>query len=1167
MKTKILYIFICLMALCLITSCKKSCNKQEEENNSNEDTPSALNYEDIFLYEYDFDTSTYLIKGIKSQYENLTSYEVPTSYNGVPVEFKYNYEYYTKAKGYFITEYKDGKYLGNEENPYLVLMDTIRNNVETFTIHESTKIIGSSSFEYCYNLSSITFSNNIEYIDKCAFNSSLTNITIPNEWIELWDSGYTEKGNQILSNLIEELADLYLHNGIQINGVKFTKEEGRLYFGTIKNPYYCLVYNLNEEITQVNINEETVIIFHLSLYDEINIKTFTIPSKVEYIEMLDCSNDIEKIYIPSSVKKISSKAFKYLSSEIIIDDDNEWYKSTDGAVYSKDGKKLLHYLEYNENETLYLSDTIEEIYPAAFKSKDDIRTNIKKIIIPNSVKQIGEYALNRCEFLESINIPDGVKILNMLFDYDNNIKNLELGKGISQLNSCYLASNAKIYYNGTLEDFCHIYFENSIFPPNSDFEFYYKDTKDEYVLAESIDLELPKDITYIYYGQFTSWNFLKSINLHSNVTNVEELAFYNCPNLIYNVYENANYLGIGTNKYAILINVIDKDVSNVEIHPDTQIIQDGAFYACDYIESITIPSNVTQVNYAAFSACSNLKEIIFEENSNIVTINFPSIILNQTLEKLILPKQCISYQAIDYKTSKNIYYPGTILEWLELSDCIYNYSVTTKETNFYCLNENGEYYLVDKITLPDNIEEIDYYFDILYPQVTELEITPNIKYIYKIPTKSLYIPSTVLEVRADSQDILYFESTNPQFYYKNPNEQDEWFTTYYIGVDKSDIVNIDGMEFLLKDNFATLTCYKGLGGVVNIPSSIQVKGETYVVNKIGTFAFTDCDNIQYVTIPSSVEMVQNFAFTSFRGKIYCERKDKYSNEDKWSSYQINNSFLVYHSKINELENVVDNIQYNILSNNTVETINYFGTSSTIEIPSSVNLNGQIYQVTKIGNSTFKNNYTIETIILGEYITEIGEFAFYNCVNLSNINVENIKKFERYAFYNCYNAQIIELKSNVSYVGVYAFYNNIHIKNINVTQVGSNSFENCTNLETVTINGKLLAHNEVFKNCINLKTVNLIGEITFIARGAFENCTSLESIKLPNTIKEINSNAFFNCTNLTIYVTTNEMLTLYTDSLIKEYSSKNIKDNYDPEWIVNIINSPQMYEYHTICLVD
>ena len=75
----------------------------------------------------------------------------------------------------------NGKYLGNSENPYLVLIDVIDTAASDFTISNATKVIGSEAFSNCTNLKSIIIPDSVTSIGNSAFKgcTNLKSITIP----------------------------------------------------------------------------------------------------------------------------------------------------------------------------------------------------------------------------------------------------------------------------------------------------------------------------------------------------------------------------------------------------------------------------------------------------------------------------------------------------------------------------------------------------------------------------------------------------------------------------------------------------------------------------------------------------------------------------------------------------------------------------------------------------------------------------------------------------------------------------------------------------------------------------------------------------------------------------------------------------------------------------
>ena len=78
--------------------------------------------------------------------------------------------------------YDNAFYLGNEINPYRVLIEKTSKSITSCTIHEETKIIHNGAFSSCSKLTNITIPSGIMSIGNDVFSgcSSLTEIVIPN---------------------------------------------------------------------------------------------------------------------------------------------------------------------------------------------------------------------------------------------------------------------------------------------------------------------------------------------------------------------------------------------------------------------------------------------------------------------------------------------------------------------------------------------------------------------------------------------------------------------------------------------------------------------------------------------------------------------------------------------------------------------------------------------------------------------------------------------------------------------------------------------------------------------------------------------------------------------------------------------------------------------------
>lgn len=93
----------------------------------------------------------------------LTSIVIPDSITSIGIYV------FDRCSGLIFNEYDNGLYLGNENNPYLVLVKAKSSNIISCDINEKCKIISCSAFEGCSRLVSVTIPDNVMTIDCCAF--------------------------------------------------------------------------------------------------------------------------------------------------------------------------------------------------------------------------------------------------------------------------------------------------------------------------------------------------------------------------------------------------------------------------------------------------------------------------------------------------------------------------------------------------------------------------------------------------------------------------------------------------------------------------------------------------------------------------------------------------------------------------------------------------------------------------------------------------------------------------------------------------------------------------------------------------------------------------------------------------------------------------------------
>ncbi len=777
--------------------------------------------------------------------------------------------------------------------------------------------------------------------------------------------------------------------------------------------------------------------------------------------------------------------------------------------------------------------------------------NVTSVIVPDSVKSTGYRVFNKCKNLVSVDLGDGITYLNASVFYDcSSLESVELPDkllviGKTAFYNC--TSLATVELPDTITRIEERAFSNTAF---------YNDESNwennvlyigKYLISAKTGLggicEIKAGTEVIAEYAFSSCTNLVFIKIPDGVKHIgyrafKGTAYYRDEN---NWKNGALYIG----KYLIRLDI--EFEGKCEIKDGTVLVADQAFYNCDYLSSVKIPSSVKKIGSSAFSLCS-LNAVYITDLEAWLNIEgaAPSaslLFLNDILvDDVVVPEgvtsiysyrlsfnniktvklpdsvKTIGYGAFSYcKNLNSINLPDGLTSIGE--DAFYNCtslnSITIPDSVTY-IGDNAFCYCtgITSIEMPEGLSEIGDWVFANCSKLTSIKFSDGVTEIGEgaflgcTSLVEIYVPATLKKwgyrsfEKCDSLQNVNITDIKAwcesDFIYHTSNPLNNGAKLYINGTIVEDLVIPDTVTKIGKYAFYNCKSFKSIKIGKNVQAigdcafygcanvvSIQIPEK---VITIGRQSFAKCEKLETVTLSENVESLGEFAFSD------CLKLKAFYVADGNTTYSSADGVL-------------------------------FNSDKTVLLDYPINKSGSTYTmpdtVTEISAEAFKGCIQLTSIKLSKNLKTIGSSAFYGCSNLASVNIPRGVTIIKYsAFQSCTSLTAIQIPDTVTELEHGVFYSCENLAEIYIP-------DSVTVIESGLLNGTAYYNNEenwdgeglyVGNHLIRVKSSTGAYEVKdgtkIIANSAFDNCSGLTILILPDTITTIGSNAFQFCNNLT-----------------------------------------------------
>lgn len=842
-----------------------------------------------------------------------------------------------------------------------------------------------------------------------------------------------------------------------------------------------------------------------AVFQYMTLQELTIPDSVTDLDgnVFNGMSSLKILNLPAGFTNISTMGNQQQSNFLFdgctalttvnIDENNPYFKSVDGVVFTKDGKSLIYFPRAKKIGNLVEGSTT---------------TYDGKYVTPAGCQTIGTYAFKQNSNLKDLTISADLLYINREAFASSYISKLTFADRDSTLSIGDQAFNGCSYLGSAGKDTLTIPAEVEI---NGDWAF--RSTRYGKVVFEE------GNTTTSLLRTFNSCTYLTEVTgLPEYITSMDQ-TFTGCTKLTKVEFAEGAYVNSMFATFKDCTKLVEIYIPSVGSMTSKAGNEIGVFQGCTKLESVTI-DECGFIGVKAFYGCTALKSFTMSDSVSGMGHSAFYGCTNLTNMKLSSGLETIPDNAF-YNCSKlaSIEIGGFVTSIG--NNAFYNCSALTSVTLPDGLATIGNSAfrgarLVETITLPESLESIGDYAFYGWAKLKKVDVPAKVKTIgnyafsgcssveeFNVPEgallerlgdyslegmvkmKSFFIPATLTQLGMgvftgwSQLDEITVEAGNLEFAYDGGILYNATYTSMILVTPKvpDTLLVRDTITSLAKGVFAGLT-FKS----VELPDTIT---------EIPAQAFQNCVNLESIKMPKYLEKIGEAAF---EGCVSLQ------------SIDIPNSVYSTYAKVAFEEKGKEGGSF------------IFGYSTTEEVDG-------------IGRYAFANCTALEEVNFvagGARRLSFGDYAFYNCTKLTSMSIPNRVRGDAIPGYAWNNGSGGSDSHQYSAQGI-----------------GAYAFARCTNLESVvfeengvaTFTEPLIIKIGAFTDCISLQSVQFssaLGNVSIslfdgraytnhgaaaIQARAFAGCTALADVKFADNYDfsklAVVRSAFEDCRLLTL----------------------------------------------------